>query len=106
MLCFVRILAGLAAWFLGFWWGRDPPGSCCRGLVCKPWAGERGRAAPRQPWRGQGRLLESLEVQGNWESTSWTKAMAGVYRELECARRWEPLKLESCLSKNSAVTTN
>lgn len=100
MLCFVRVLA---PWVPGFRWGGDAPGSCCRGQVevCKVWAGERGRAAPRQARRGQGWLLESLEVQVNWESTSWTRAGAGEYRGLACARRWEPLKLALAAARSA-----
>lgn len=103
-ICLARVLAGLAPWFLGLPRGRDSPGSCCRGLlqVCKVWAGERGRAAPRQARRGQGWLLESLELRLSWGSTSWTRATAGEHRGLQCARRGEPLKLEGCFSKNSA----
>lgn len=109
MTCFVGVLAGWVPWFTVLRWGGGSSRSCWR-KQADVWnvrttsAGEWGRLVPNHVECGNGWFSESLtQAQFKWESTSWTKATAGAYGELECARRWEPLKLERYVSKGERI---
>lgn len=94
---FAGVLAGLASRFTALRWGGGSARGCCREQAD---AWNDRRPVPDGARRSHRCFSASLtKVQFRWESTSGTKASAGVYGGLERTRRWEPLKLERYSSK-------